>query len=76
MAYQCPQCQGKVLSRRSGLCCHCQEPLPADILMTAAELERVESEERDRDRRREERVEAKQRRLEIFLKSFGGDGGG
>ena len=44
--------------------------------MTAAELERVESEERDRERRREERVEAKQRRLEIFLKSFGGDGGG
>jgi DNA-directed RNA polymerase subunit RPC12/RpoP len=76
MAYQCPHCQGKVLSRRSGRCGHCGNPLPAEILMTATELERVEAAERDRERRREERAEMKQRRLETLLKSFGGDGGG
>ena len=76
MAYECPHCRGKVLSRRSGLCCHCLSPLPADILMTAAELERVEAEERDREQRREERAEVKRRRFEAFINSLGGGGGG
>jgi hypothetical protein len=44
--------------------------------MTAAELERVEAEELDRERRREERAEAKRREYEAFVNSLGGGGGG
>jgi hypothetical protein len=76
MAYECPHCERRILSRRSGLCAHCQNPLPAEILMTAAELERVEAEERDRGRRRQERAEAKRREFEAFINSLGGGGGG
>jgi hypothetical protein len=76
MAYACPHCQRKVLSRRSGICGYCLNPLPSEILMTAAELEKVEAEERDRERRRKERAEAKLRELEKFRNSIGGDGGG
>jgi hypothetical protein len=42
--------------------------------MTAAELEKVEAEERDRERRRKERAEAKL--IEKIRNSFGDDGGG
>ena len=76
MAYACPHCKRKVLSRRSGICGYCLNPLPSEILMTAAELEKVEAEERDRERRRKERAEAKLRELEKFRNSIGGDGGG
>jgi hypothetical protein len=44
--------------------------------MPAAELEKVEAEERDRERWRKERAEAKLRELEKFRNSIGGDGGG
>ena len=44
--------------------------------MTAAELEKVEAEERDRERRSKERAEAKLRELEKFINSLGGGGGG
>jgi hypothetical protein len=74
MAYDCPHCKRKVLSRRSGLCSYCLNPLPSEICMTAAELEKVEAEERDRERRRKERAEAKL--IEKIRNSFGDDGGG
>ena len=76
MAYDWPHCKRKVLSRRSGICGYCLEPLAAEILMTAAELEKVEAEERDRERRSKERAEAKLRELEKFINSLGGGGGG
>jgi hypothetical protein len=72
MAYHCPHCKRNVLSRRSGICSYCLNPLPSEILMTAAELEAVEAEERDRERRCKERAEAK--RLERFMNSFGSGG--
>jgi hypothetical protein len=76
MAYACPHCKRKVLSRRSGICAYCLNPLPLEILMTAAELEKVEAEERDREQRRKERAEAKLRELEKFRNSIVGDGPG
>jgi hypothetical protein len=72
MAYQCPHCERRILSRRSGLCAHCQSPLPAEMLLTAAELEAVEAEERGRERRRQERAEAKRVEFEAFMNSLGG----
>jgi hypothetical protein len=76
MAYDCPHCKRKVLSRRSGLCGYCLNPLPSEILMAAVELAKVQTEEQDRERRRKERAEAKLREFEGFRNSFGGDGGG
>ncbi len=76
MTYHCPHCKRNVLSRRSGRCGYCLEPLPSEMLLTAAELETIEAEERERERCREERDRAKQRNLQRFINRGGGDGGG
>jgi hypothetical protein len=76
MAYDCPHCKRTVLSRRSGICGYCLNPLPSETLLTAAEVEEIEAEERDRERRRKEWAEAKLREYEKFRNRFGGDGPG
>ena len=60
MAYLCPACNRKVLSRRSELCSFCREPLPAELLLTAAEVEAVEAAERERALARELRERKRQ----------------
>jgi hypothetical protein len=61
MSLHCPNCEARVLSRRNRLCSVCHRPLPAGLLMTPAELEAVEAQERERARQsrlREERRRA------------------
>jgi hypothetical protein len=73
MAYHCPYCARNVLSRRSGICGYCLNPLPPELLLTAGELEKIEGEERERERRRNERMEAKKRAYEAYIRSLPGD---
>ena len=40
---RCPACNYTILSRRNKLCSFCQEPLPADLLFTPAEIELQEA---------------------------------
>ena len=60
MAYYCPACNRTILSRRNKRCGFCQEPLPAELLFTPAEVEEIEAGERERalaiKLREEERV--------------------
>jgi len=39
MAYHCPKCDAKILSRRLGHCSVCEEPLPEDMLLSTEEAE-------------------------------------
>jgi uncharacterized Zn finger protein (UPF0148 family) len=65
MAYHCPACSRPILSRRNKLCSFCQEPLPAELLFTPAEVQEIEAAERERALARkleaEKRVEAARR---------------
>ena len=62
MAYLCPACNRKVLSRRNKLCGFCGGALPAELLFTPAEVEAREAAERERalarELREKERLEA------------------
>src|SRR5690242_2099276 len=62
MAYLCPTCNCKILSRRNKLCGFCREALPAELLLTPAEVGAIEAAERERALARElsekERLEA------------------
>ena len=62
MAYLCPTCNRKILSRRNKLCGFCREALPAELLLTPAEVGAIEAAERERALARElsekERLEA------------------
>jgi uncharacterized Zn finger protein (UPF0148 family) len=42
MGYKCPRCGSVIYSRRNVLCGVCGERLPADLLFSASERERVE----------------------------------
>jgi hypothetical protein len=48
MAYHCPACNRPILSRRNKRCGFCQEPLPAELLFTPAEVEAIEAAEQER----------------------------
>ncbi len=65
MAYHCPACSRAILSRRNKLCSFCGEPLPAELLLTAAQIETIEAAERARGLasklREEKRAEAAKR---------------
>jgi predicted amidophosphoribosyltransferase len=65
MAYHCPTCSRAILSRRNKLCGFCGEPLPAELLFTPAEIEKIEAEEQARalasKLRAEKRAEAAKR---------------
>lgn len=65
MAYHCPACSRAILSRRNKLCGFCGEPLPADLLLTPAQIESIEAVERQRalaaKLRQEKRAEAAKR---------------
>ena len=54
-----------MLSRRNKLCSFCREPLPAELLFTPAEVEKIEATERARalasKLREEERLAAAKR---------------
>jgi hypothetical protein len=80
MAYHCPACSRAILSRRNKLCSFCQEPLPAELLFTQAEIEKIEAAERERalarKRREEERILAAKRRADAFVDPGGPIGGG
>ena len=62
MAYLCPACNRKILSRRNKLCGFCGGALPAELLFTPAEVEASEAAERERalarELREKERLEA------------------
>jgi hypothetical protein len=65
MAYHCPACSRAILSRRNKLCGFCGEPLPAELLLTPAQIEKIEAAERARalaaKLREEKRAEAARR---------------
>ena len=65
MAYRCPACNRAILSRRNKLCGFCREPLPAELLLTPAQIEKIEAAERARalasKLREEKRAEAARR---------------
>jgi predicted amidophosphoribosyltransferase len=65
MAYHCPACSRAILSRRNKLCGFCGEPLPAELLFTPAQIEKIEAAERARalasKLRAEQRAEAAKR---------------
>ena len=75
MAYHCPACSRKILSRRNKLCGFCREPLPAELLFTPAEVEEIEMAERERELasklREEERMETAKRNA-LFTDYSGG----
>jgi predicted amidophosphoribosyltransferase len=76
MAYYCPACSRAILSRRNKLCSFCGKPLPAELLFTPAEVEKIEAAERERalarKRREEEREVAAKRRSDAFVDPGGG----
>jgi NMD protein affecting ribosome stability and mRNA decay len=80
MAYLCPACSRAILSRRNKLCSFCGSALPAELLFTPAEVEKIEAAERERalarKRREEEREEAAKRRFNTFVDPGGGYPGG
>ena len=65
MAYHCPACSRAILSRRNKLCGFCGEPLPAELLLTPAQIEGIEAAEKARSLasklRAEKRAEAARR---------------
>jgi predicted amidophosphoribosyltransferase len=66
MAYHCPACSRAILSRRNKLCGFCGEPLPAELLLTAAQIEKIEAAERARalaSKLRQERREQAAKRV-------------
>jgi hypothetical protein len=78
MAYRCPACTRAILSRRNKLCSFCGEPLPAELLFTATEIEVIEAAERERalasKLREEARIEAA-KRIAAAADNSGGYGG-
>ena len=74
MAYHCPACSLAILSRRNKLCGFCGEPLPAELLFTPAQIEKIEADEKARSLasklREEKRAEAA--RLIAEQGDFGG----
>jgi hypothetical protein len=76
MAYHCPACSRKLLSRRTKLCGYCQSPLPAELLFTPAQVEEIEAEERERKLAFELRQEERRREIARRIAAAGGDGGG
>jgi uncharacterized Zn finger protein (UPF0148 family) len=75
MALHCPRCGAAVFSRRNRLCSSCRQPLPADLLLTPAEVLAVEADEAERDRLAQ--LHEQQRRAECEARSRQiGDGEG
>ena len=62
------------------MCSFCGAALPAELLFTPAEVEKIEAAERERalarKRREEERIEAAKRRANAFVDPGGPTGGG
>jgi uncharacterized Zn finger protein (UPF0148 family) len=73
MALHCPTCKATILSRRNKLCSSCQNPLPAEFLFTAAEVQEIEAAEREREKRRRLREEERLREAAKIRSSDGGD---
>ncbi len=71
MSLHCPHCQARILSRRNRLCSDCHRPLPECALMTPAELEAVESQERNRARQADLR-EKRRRAAYEQAREYGG----
>lgn len=84
MPYRCPACDRSILSRRIPLCSFCQHPLPAELLFTPAEVEKIEAEEQARALAATLREAERARRAEETKPSdfggaaffMGGDSGG
>jgi uncharacterized Zn finger protein (UPF0148 family) len=72
MALHCPTCKATILSRRNKLCCSCQNPLPAELLFTASQVEEIEAAERERENRRRLRQEERLREAAKISSSEGG----
>ena len=75
MAYHCPACSRKILSRRTKLCGYCGEPLPAELLFTPAEVEEIEAAERKRVLASELRDEKRLKQAETIRRMGNYDGG-
>jgi hypothetical protein len=75
MPLRCPSCDRAILSRRNSLCGFCQQPLPAELLFTPAEIKKIEAEERERALARALREETRAREA-AKARSYDGGGGG
>jgi hypothetical protein len=75
MPFRCPTCDRAILSRRNPLCGFCQQPLPAELLFTPAEIQMIEAGERERALARTLREEKRAREAEKARLSDGGGGG-
>jgi transcription initiation factor TFIIIB Brf1 subunit/transcription initiation factor TFIIB len=51
MGFKCPQCQCVIYSRKHKVCGNCGATLPAELLLTKAQVEALEK-ERARERKR------------------------
>jgi hypothetical protein len=76
MRPRCPSCDRAILSRRNPLCGFCQKPLPAELLFTPAEIEKIEAEERERTLAHALREETRAREAAKARSYDGGGGGG
>ena len=75
MSYQCPSCHGVLYDRRRKTCGFCEVELPAELLFTPAELERLrhdeaEADERYRQQKAKEEAEALAR---VQASAYSGD---
>ena len=75
MVPRCPHCQSPILSRRNPLCSTCRNPLPEEVVFTAAELEQVEATERGREEACKLRDERRAKAIAGRLQAEGGNGG-
>jgi hypothetical protein len=75
MRLRCPACDRAILSRRNSLCGFCQQPLPAELVFSPAEIERIEAEEKARAIARTLREEARAREA-AKARPYDGGGGG
>jgi hypothetical protein len=74
MPLRCPTCDRAILSRRNPLCGFCQQPLPAELLFTRAEIQKIEAEERERALAAARRAEMRAREAEKARPCDGGGG--
>ena len=76
MAYHCPTCSRTILSRRNKLCGFCGNPIPEEMLFTAAEIAEIEAAERKRAEASQLREEEREAKRKEAARRNSEDGGG
>ena len=75
MSYHCPKCHGVLYDRRRKTCGFCSAELPAELLFTPAELEKLRLDEAAADERYRQQRAKEQAEAEEQARAASGSGG-